>query len=380
MPCRLYRNGHRGRLNGGFTRVDLLLTALAAVSTLCLLAVCLPNVREQHRRRVCLQNLRGIATALGSYVDSTGHYPAAAHWTSRGIVPKQIYNPDAPWPSAWPNITAIDPGSGPDMTHGNWVIELLEHLGRPDVRRKFDATLPISDSANRALRLSVLSQLRCPSDTYNIETNRYLRRLSDGTRSEYARGNYAINGGAQRDCQIPGQPADPCPNGFHFEYSPRSKSFRWWGEGVAGINKQFRPSQITARADTLIVVEELRSGIHRLDPRGVWSLGQIGGSITFGHGINGDAGSPNCPHDRSDDLAGCAALHAAVGSERLAKERMGCCIYCRGNLQATSRSMHVGGVNVLRASGSADFVSDHISADIWHLMHSRDTTALRTRQ
>ena len=52
---------------------------------------------------------------------------------------------------------------------------------------------------------------------------------------------------------------------------------------------------------------------------------------------------------------------------------MGACSYCNENFQATARSQHADGVNVMMVDGSVKFVSDNIDQNLWHVMHSRET-------
>jgi prepilin-type processing-associated H-X9-DG protein len=315
-----------------------------------------------------MNNLRLLGGALQRYTAKHKCLPPAAYWTTEGLETDKIYKSDA----VWPNITAVPPGTYKDTTYANWVILLLPELGYEALAAQGDGSVPISDPRNRALRTTSLPSLQCPSDSYHRPDNQFLRVLADGSRTKYARGNYAINGGSQRDCQVPGQSADPCTDGFHYRFEPATRRFQWWGNGVAGINKSLAPSDCVAGLATTVALEEVRAGIHARDPRGVWALGQIGGSITWAHGINGDAGAPNCTNDRSDDIAGCGELHKLVGSQRLLAEKMTCCWYCEGNLQATARSMHPGGVNTLMMDGSGRFVTDAVDRCVWHLIHSRE--------
>ncbi len=153
----------------------------------------------------------------------------------------------------------------------------------------------------------------------------------------------------------------------------QDRRFELWGNGVAGINKSFSFDNFENGLSTLVALEEVRSGIHPLDSRGVWSLGQIGGSITWAHGVNGDAFGPNNQWERSDDILGCGNLHEILGSETLTRERMPCVHYVDSNQQATSRSMHPGGVHVAFLDGSVRFISDGIDPGLWHVLHSRET-------
>src|SRR5690606_21228850 len=121
----------------------------------------------------------------------------------------------------------------------------------------------------------------------------------------------------------------------------------------------------------IIAVEEIRAGIHPVDSRGVWALGQIGGSLTAGHGVYGDDGSPNHTFSRADDITGCEQLHDLLGPGRLAETGMTCCWYINVNRQATARSLHRGGVQTLRLDGSLRFVENGIDPVVWHTLHSR---------
>jgi hypothetical protein len=122
----------------------------------------------------------------------------------------------------------------------------------------------------------------------------------------------------------------------------------------------------------LVAIDEIRAGLRPIDPRGSWALGQVGASVTWGHGIYGDADRPNSASRKSDDIVGCGRLREEVGQEYLAQERMTCCWYCESNEQATARSMHPGGVNTLTLDGAAHFVLDEIDPSVWHALHSRD--------
>src|SRR5262249_8955933 len=100
---------------------------------------------------------------------------------------------------------------------------------------------------------------------------------------------------------------------------------------------------------------------------------QIASSVTWSHGVNGDAGSPNPAWHRSDDLLFGGRLHAAVGERILEREGMPCVSYIHNNLQAASRSLHPGGVNILLADGHTRFVTNQVDRGMWHVMHSRET-------
>jgi len=135
----------------------------------------------------------------------------------------------------------------------------------------------------------------------------------------------------------------------------------------------FSLSKFTNGSSTLVAIDEMRAGIHPVDPRGTWALGQIAASATWGHGVNGDDYGPNNQWSRSDDIVGCPRLHETVGTATLEREKMPCVSYLDQNTNATARSRHDGGVNVVFVDGAAKFISDRIDPSLWHAMHSRET-------
>lgn len=317
----------------------------------------IPVALEAARQYRCSSNLHELGLAFNSYHEIHGSLPPAAFWTAEGE--------DVEW---------IDesPTSG-RATYANWVQLLLPSLDESERQQQIDASVPAVHPKNKAARTAQFSLLNCPSDTFNTPENLYLYPLGDDKEANFARGNYAINGGTHRDSRSPCNTASPCPGGYHYEFDVESRSFQWYGSGVAGFNKSFSWDDFTNGRSTTVAIDEIRAGVSPLDPRGVWALGQIGGSVTWAHGINGDDYGPNNLWQRSDDILGCKELHRSVGSQQLLELGMPCCWYCRWNAQATSRSMHDGGVNALMADGGVRFISDYVDLGVWHVMHSRET-------
>jgi formylglycine-generating enzyme required for sulfatase activity/Tol biopolymer transport system component len=211
----------------------------------------------------------------------------------------------------------------------------------------------------------------CPDDTFNRRDNFYRYLDREGTKSVFARGNYAINGGTHLLARMPGASSAPAPDGYEYHVDRQSGVFAWFGSGIAGFNKAFRPEEFENGLATLVAVEEVRSGIHPIDPRGCWALGQIAASVTWGHGVTGDDYGPNNTSPRADDILGGPKLHKLFGEQALIDAKMPCVSYWDINHQATSRSLHPGGVQMAMADGAVRFVSDEIDPGVWHVMHSR---------
>ncbi|MCG8377741.1 MAG: DUF1559 domain-containing protein, partial [Chlorobiales bacterium] len=318
----------------------------------------LPVIREAARRSQCENNLRQLGVALHGYHGAHAVLPPAAvqpNYSSRWVM-------DVPDPK-FPESTVV--------SHANWVMLLLPHLGEDDLAASFDMNRPISDPQNARARITEFPLMKCPVDTYHRSDNPYVCPLKDGKKIVYARGNYAINGGTGDPRDHPGTTSDPHPSSVVRERSGHMEA--WWGNGVAGFNKSFTLKDFDNGLATTVALEEIRAGIAKVDSRGVWALGQIGPSVTFAHGLYGDAVQPNNRWHKADDILGCTELYNTLGRAALEAERMGCAPgsgSCRP-IQATARSMHPGGVNVLMMDGATRFVVDDVDVNVWHVIHSR---------
>ncbi|HEV3137073.1 MAG TPA: DUF1559 domain-containing protein, partial [Pirellulales bacterium] len=241
--------------------------------------------------------------------------------------------------------------------------------------QRWDRSVPVSNAANAIVRSAELPIMKCPGDPHNSE--HYVRGLGVGLQgNEYARGNYAINVGPDNNCvKGTATPDGPCILGFIAAGGDlRTQNSQAWGSGVAGVNRSFRFGDITDGLSKTVALDEIRSGIDPLDPRGVWALGQVASSLIARHGKYADAGGPNPLNPGSEEFIGCTALAQKVGEGGLAAERMPCNIEGtarEANTQGAARSMHSGGLNVLFADGSVHFVVDAVDADVWHAMHTR---------
>ncbi|QDU39586.1 Serine/threonine-protein kinase pkn1 [Maioricimonas rarisocia] len=349
------RTRHRRR---GITRAEELVS-IGVIAVLAAVAVpAVLKVRSLARSHACQDNLRVLVMSLHTYHDAQGVLPPAAHWS--------VANTASP---ALRESKRVD-----QFTHQNWAQLLLPHLGRDDLVEKFDASVPIGARKNQEGRTSAFATMTCPEDTFNRVDNMHAFRLSEYEEPRrYARGNYAINGGTQHSSGARPNTKSSLGEVTRVVVENDPPAFRMWGNGVAGINRSFSLDDFTNGQSTLVALEELRAGVHPLDPRGVWALGQIGGSITWAHGVQGDASQPNIRFFRSDDVQGCGDVHQAVGSVELEQLGMPCCHYVDWNGQAAARSMHSGGVHVAFVDGSIRFISERIDPGLWHVMHSRET-------
>ena len=346
----------------GWTLIELLVVLVVAGVCLALLVGGILAARTASRLNQCSGNLRQLGIGMQSYHQAHGMLPPAA---MRGDLASSV---DLTY------LTSVGQPYSIPVTYANWTILLLDHMDRPDLAAMFDMTSPITSAANRAGRETIFPLMSCPSDTYNREDNRHELSPVDRSPSEFARGNYAINGGVSGLKYTPGKPWAPAPNGMNRDYvgSWENPIERVWGNGVAGFNKSFSVDEFQNGLSHLVAIEEVRSGMIPEDSRGTWALGLVGSSVTLGHGLAGDDRGPNCPHPRSDDIVGCNQAHEAFSAEGLVDRGMPCCSYTLSS-QATSRSMHTGGVNLLMMDGSTRFIPNDVDLSLWHAMHSRET-------
>lgn len=333
----------------GTTRLDVCAMLLAAALVLAIAVPSILAAREDTRRGKCVDNLRQLGIALQAY------------HTQHGVLPPTAMGTDIE--------DLFGMGSGKETPLTNWVQILLPLLGEEELARAFESGAPLSRESNAKARTTQLSVVSCASDTNNTPENRYRRKTAEGLDVEYARGNYALNAGTSSQCYFPGDLEHPCPNGFFTAWTPTLQA---WGNGAAGFNKSFSLKDFPSGAGKSVAVDEIRAGLRPVDSRGVWSLGQIGASTTYSHGLYGDDGGPNCVNERADDIAGCGELHEVFSVEDLRRQRMPCCSYCKQAEQATARSLHPGGVNVLTLDGASHFIADNVDLNIWHAIHSRE--------
>ena len=215
---------------------------------------------------------------------------------------------------------------------------LLPYLEQAPLHQLFDPRVPISDPKNAAVREAQVATLKCPSDSFNEQP--FSRGLAAGLEGQtYARGNYAMNVGPDKDC-VQGLLSDvPCVGGFFVAgIDLLRNNYAVWGSGLGGVNKSFRFNDVRDGLSNTIVIDEIRAGVDSLDPRGVWALGQIGSSAVARHGKLGDGGGPNYSGAGSEEFIGCDTLSAKLGEKTLVAMGMP----CQGNYLQTERNTQAG--------------------------------------
>jgi formylglycine-generating enzyme required for sulfatase activity len=360
LPIRKVRRALKPQTRAGVTWIDVVICVLIVVCLSSLVAATLPTIQEAARKRQCQDNLRRLGLAVQAYHDVFSAIPPASFWDDAELILDVNMRP------AREPETIV-------KTKANWVQLLLPFVGQDELARRFAPGVPITDQANRAARTVTLPLMTCPTDTYSVTGNPYVLSTRDGRSFEFARGNYAINGGSQTNATWPGRLTFPIPDGNMLLFRFPANDFQWWGNGVAGFNHCFSFRDFSNGLSTTVLLDEIRAGIVPEDSRGAWALGQIGSSVTWAHGVDGDDYGPNNQWMDSDDILKGQAIAAKYGMQRFFKARLPFCAHCSYSNQATARSQHEAGANVLMADASNRFIADAISPSLWHVMHSRET-------
>ncbi|MCC7338803.1 MAG: DUF1559 domain-containing protein [Pirellulaceae bacterium] len=345
----------------GFTLVELLVVIAIIGLLVGLLLPAVQMARETARRMQCQNNLKQLGIALHNYESSHRKLPPAMTWNGRG----EPNGGGLLCIGAFDRVAmGISPASGPDPLRANWVVMLLPYLEQSNLAQSLNNNLSIDDPVNRPLRTVELSTMKCPSDSFNSAP--YERARLAGTDGHtYARGNYAYNMGPNQPCFTFNA---NCESGFNSDTSDvAATASRIWGSGIGGFNVSLRFSDFPEGLSNQAALDEIRAGISPLDPRGTWTLGMVGASITAAH-----PGRPNNP-ERGDGLTSCGMMLLTIGEQELKRMGMPCQTSAiPSNFAATARSQHIGLVNLLRLDGSVETVADSVESKVWLNLHARD--------
>lgn len=365
----------------GITLVEVLIVIAIIGLLVALISPAIQMAREAARRTQCTSNIRQVGIGLTSYHDIHHVFPPTVIWSPAGEPLGQGLFP----PGMIDRMVRSASVGERDRAFGSWLPMLLPFLEESAVHSQFDFKAPMADPQNAVVRAVDLPILKCPTDSFNGPENNFQRIPAGGSPDRgYSRGNFALNMGTNDWCLIgnfenPYHTSGSCTDGFWVWGSDLKTNVRQvWGSGVGGINKSFAARDFPSGLSKMVAVDEIRAGVNPADPRGVWSLGLIGCSVTAGHGTYGTACGPNSTGDSPDAIANCkAARKLAGGASALAAMGMGCnpTLDEGASFLAGARSLHSGGINLLMLDGSAHFVVDDVDDSVWHNMHRRDNRA-----
>jgi hypothetical protein len=294
----------------------------------------------------CENNLKQLALAGLNYHNSKNHFPIGVRM-----------------PYATPGNDPLTGGMenpfGP-----NWAVFMLPFFEQDNLfqQAKISDYPGVTDVTNlaayntswRIVRSQRMPNLACPSDR-GVDAEPFTDPLGGLKETEWARGNYAANGGtADSDHHIHGDNAVSRPPFPGMSKGP-----------VMAIEFGAKLSQVTDGSSKTFLFHEVRIGFNEKDMRGTWALGFPGASIVVaGRDTNP---TPNNSIEDADEIEACTAFfYPGIGS----RDHMGCRNRVAWGMAAQARSAHPGGVNSAFCDDHVSFVNESIDQRTWVLLQS----------
>jgi prepilin-type N-terminal cleavage/methylation domain-containing protein len=320
----------------GFTLVELLVVIAIILVLVALLLPAVQMAREASRRLSCANNLKQLGIALHDFHNANAQLPT-------GSVSKPFPPGSTTFPQSFYRWSAFV-YMAPYFEQGNLVSTLDDSVpmyGPPGA----------TSTQNDAVVATVIPMLLCPSD---------IQEITDGG---FGPTNYAM-------CAGTGTPGG----------SPIA------ADGVFFVNSTTRFSDITDGLSQTLVASESLLGTGQIsltnralvDPRRDYSF-YLGAPVS--DAICASATTWNVTNRRgfswADGELRCALYNHYYAPNYNGTDCMGVNESGLRNLTHTpygwraARSLHLGGVNVLRADGSSQFVSDGIDLATWRALSTR---------
>ncbi len=289
------------------------------------------SARESARRLQCCNNVKQMALAVLGYEQQNRFFPPANTIDRNNTSGFETNNANrGTWVSLC--LPQMDQQALFDEMNGILKASSSNYLNTDASYTSGGYTVKMSELCAREIAF-----FKCPSDVNarNPYTN-------NGSSRKWSRCNYGANMGLQ--------------------FAQYMISANDWGNiyyrGVMGPNQSVSIAEIVDGASNTVLLGEMRAGLNGVDSRGVWSMtGTACSTARNAHG--GDCNGPNCTHIQSDDVLNCTSIGTDV---ELQQQKMPCSHSASypGNVQATMRSMHAGGVHTAFADGSTHWLSDNI--------------------
>ena len=343
------------RSKNAFTLVELLVVIAIMGVLIGLLLPAVNAARESARRSTCSNNIKQMGLAALSYEQQNKGFPPAMNFVT-------ATNYEAP------NETGI---------LENWIVRTLPYMDqttlydnifnlmRPNrllkgasystaVKNTIEKTVISSQDRTITMkdcRETIIPSILCPSDA---AANRVIYESGKSTFTG-SRCNYGANMGLKQPKFLYGS-----------NWSIPSN------RGVMGPGESLRVTDISDGASNTILLAELRAGVTSQDPRGTWCLGGPGASAIAACGwddgtnltsrVDGKDKGPNARDKNNKTNYGDQIFSTLdYNSNELYELKMPA--RKTSNIQATTRSMHSGGVYACFADGSVHWISDVIQTN-----------------
>ncbi|MEZ6071111.1 MAG: DUF1559 domain-containing protein [Pirellulales bacterium] len=339
----------------GFTLVELLVVIAIIGILIALLLPAVQAARESARRASCTNHFKQSSLALINHHDVHGAFPPLVPV----CVPKEL---------TW-NMGGTG-HRGAFCQGPNWALAILPQLEQPmfwdAILACMDAYPHVADDCEHNSRSfnvgkDTLANYRCPS-AEEIGPEHYLDAMA---LDELAKANVVGNVGSDTHMSF----ADKAKAGIFGVVQLRETSrvvqvhnhATMLGRWKAGLGLGTRIAQITDGTSNTMLVSEILPVKDEFDGRGAWVFPGMGGS----------AYTAKFPPNsfQTDVLPACGAT---VNLRNDVTDPRGCVLNNgNGDVWASARSRHPGGVVVAMADGSVHFVSESINITIWQALATR---------
>ena len=301
-----------------FTLIELLVVIAIIAVLIALLLPAVQQAREAARRTQCKNNLKQLGLALHNYHDTYTKFPAAGYFSN--------------FPGG--GLIGYQQSNGATQHGPSWIVAVLPYFDQAPLYNLANFTRSMGDPVNATLVSTNLPAVQCPSDPYSNAGNKFIDTTNMGN-NQWGRGNYAANG-----------------------YGAANGNTNYSGVGVGqrgplGINGWGGINAVLDGTSNTVASWEVRAGLSNGDVRGTWAA--VRGTFTAncnnsgGGVVTGDCNGINDGKNGADDVLNCNSQP---------NSGMGC--WNGGDLQAGSKSLHVGGVHALLCDGTVRFISQNL--------------------
>lgn len=319
----------------GFTLIELLVVIAIIAILIALLLPAVQQAREAARRTQCKNNLKQIGLALHNYLDQFGVFPPA--YAVEGN-PGSGYSPGGQWSIHARLLPFIDQGAMYDVA---------------DLDTTYSAGTP---PATERVGIYV-----CPSDVNDRQ------RVNTSGNAEHYPLTYGYNAGTW----------------FVFDNTTKRA-----GNGAFAPNSSSRPRDFTDGTSVTLAFAEVKAftpyirdgdditGLGAAPPASLLSLSAGDFKANSGHtewvdGRVHQTGMTATFGPNAETLIDDGAGGTANGDFTNCREAVSCAEPTYASV--TSRSWHVGGVQILLMDGSARFVTENVDVlNIWHNLAQRN--------
>lgn len=338
-----------------FTLVELLVVIAIIGILVALLLPAVQAAREAARRSACSNNIRQVGLALLNYESAKGKLPEGARQRE---------------------------GVASNPTQFSWVTRIMAYIEEAAAYDQVDWTIPLAErfSAGDTAHHIPLATFRCPSGE---EVG-----VPDGMNFYGARGNYVANAGIgwiYMDDADPNQckyknpflqiiANDPFDSGLdsppkHLSRcsndqtsTPQTSMLRL---GMFQVNRGLSLARVTDGTSKTAAISELIT-VEGQDTRGAMHFG-AGAMYMHDQGPNTKTATVNGISYGWKDLTRYCSDNEDLSTPCDENKDQ-----WRGAWNHNARSLHTGGVNLVRVDASVSFINDEIDLGVWQALSTPD--------